>query len=450
MLKAINRSNVSDKMRTAIEDPISGLNLDAYFRLDDSKDTLSRTRALLSLIYERPQGGYRDKEAVQLQLDGIVARLNGTGGVNPVAVPIKKRQDTNFFPLAVWLQSPETAQAYKEIGINTFVGLWKGLNENAMRLLREAGMKIICELNEYAASYISGHPDDTDLMAWMQWDEPDNAQNTGSGWGPPVDPGSVIVKYNRIKQTDPTRPVFLGLGQGVAWPFYGRGIDTGKDEMYDRYIRGADIVCFDVYPANADEPEILNKIWLVAKGTDHLRARSRGEKEIWAWIETGSIQGKRRPTPNHIKAEIWMAIIHGAKGIGYFLHEFKPVFHEAGLLTDPENSANKETVASVNRLITGLAPVINAPDIHCASAAPENADIPVDIMTKKYNGDLYIFAVAMREGETLCVFSPGIETGEAEVIGENRTLRITEGRFTDTFYPFDVHIYKIKVSLHTI
>jgi hypothetical protein len=34
--------------------------------------------------------------------------------------------DPSFFPIAVWLQDPSRAPAYKEIGINVYVGLWKG------------------------------------------------------------------------------------------------------------------------------------------------------------------------------------------------------------------------------------------------------------------------------------------------------------------------------------
>jgi hypothetical protein len=440
MLKEINKAAVSDVMRKAVENPALGLNTEAYFRLDDDKENLVRTRALLSLIYEKPLGGYPDIKAVQDTLDGIVPRLNGTADPPEPDVSSVKESDTRFFPLGVWLQSPENTRAYKDIGINTFVGLWKGLDGAALDYFSRTDMRVICELNKYAAEYIKDNPDDRTITGWMHWDEPDNAQNTGSGWGPPVDPGSVIVKYNRIKRADPTRPVFLGLGQGVAHRYIGRGIDTGKDHLYPLYIKGADIVCFDIYPANGDGDG--DKLWLVPHGIDNLIAWSGGNKPVWAWIETGSINGTGRPTPKQIKAEVWMAIIHGAKGIGYFMHEFKPVFHEAGLLTDEKNSANRDMVASVNALITSLAPQLNSPSQDLASVT--SAGIPVDIMTKIYDGEIYIFAASMREGETAADFTLSCPTGsKAEVIGENRTLEVTDGKFTDAFVSYDIHIYKI-------
>jgi hypothetical protein len=445
-MERINKCHVSDDMRKALEDPSSGFNLDEYYRLDDGKNTLTRTRALLSLIYERPAGGYADKDTVQAQLDSIVKRLRNFGPDEKLPVPAEScttAQDPDFFPLGAWLQAPRRAQDYADIGINTFVGLWRGLNFEALEYFRKTGMKVICEMNSFAAGYIKDFPDDSTIAGWMQWDEPDNAQNTGSGWGPPVDPGSVIVKYNMIKAADATRPVFLGLGQGVAWNFYGRGIDTGKNYLYRQYVQGADIICFDVYPANAKENEIHDKLWLVAEGVDNLRRWCGDKKPVWAWIETGSIDGVYRPSPEQIKAEIWMAIIHGAKGIGYFLHEFKPVFHEAGLLDDPENAANRDMIASVNKLIKTLAPVLNSPSVPGAAAVTSSdGEIPIDIMVKESEGIRYIFAVSMRDGMTGAAFN--VSGGkEAAVIGENRTIKIINGRFCDTFAPFGVHIYKI-------
>jgi len=35
-----------------------------------------------------------------------------------------------------------------------------------------------------------------------------------------------------------------------------------------------------------------------------------------------------------VRAEVWMALIHGSKGLIYFVHQFKP-FNEHALLDDP-------------------------------------------------------------------------------------------------------------------
>jgi hypothetical protein len=64
-------------------------------------------------------------------------------------------------------------------------------------------------------------------------------------------------------------------------------------------------------------------------------------------------------------------------------------------------------------------------------------------MAKNYKKSNYIFAVAMRPGDTKATFE--VKSGKtAEVIGENRTIKITKGKFSDDFKYYAVHQYKIK------
>jgi len=131
------------------------------------------------------------------------------------------------------------------------------------------------------------------------------------------------------------------LGQGVAndrW--IGRGECHGQDKDYPEYAAAADIVSFDIYPVTSKSDYVAGNLWFVAKGVRRLRAWVNNEKPVWTWLETTHTNNpKVRPTPYQIKAEVWMAIINGAMGIGYFSHEFQPAFIEAGLLAYPDVSA---------------------------------------------------------------------------------------------------------------
>ena len=55
----------------------------------------------------------------------------------------------NFFPVAVWLQDPSNAAAYKNAGVNMYVGLWNELDAVQLTKLTNAGMKVICEQNAF-------------------------------------------------------------------------------------------------------------------------------------------------------------------------------------------------------------------------------------------------------------------------------------------------------------
>jgi hypothetical protein len=76
-----------------------------------------------------------------------------------------------------------------------------------------------------------------------------------------------------------------------------------------------------------------------------------------------------------------------------------------------------------------------------------NAQIPVAVMTKKHLDELYVFAVAMRPGQTRATFqlkTPGITS--VEVLGENRTIPVKDGNFEDSFNNWDVHLYRTRPS----
>jgi hypothetical protein len=335
---------------------------------------------------------------------------------------------------------------YKENGINMFVALNKSLDQVQLDLLRDAGMKIICRQNAFGLSHVN----DPVIYGWMHGDEPDNAQmnKVTNKYDPCIDPAIILKSYADIKAKDPTHPVYLNLSQGVAWAnWYGRGTCTGNLDMYkvsnNGYLKGSDLASFDIYPVNNTDTATQNNLWYVAKGIDNLRAWSDDSKPAWCWIETTKIHDaktSRKPTTAEVKSEVWMALVHGAKGFGYFCHSFVPPQDEAALLHD-SNMIN--AVKVINTQVTSLAPVLNnATTTGYVTVNSTNTTVPVDIMTKNYNNADYIFAIGMRNGFTTATFT--VKSGNrAEVIGENRTINIVEGRFSDDYSPYAVHLYKV-------
>lgn len=355
--------------------------------------------------------------------------------------------NNSYFPIAVWLQNPENAKKYQQQGnINLYIGLWNELEEHQLTLIKEAGVKLICEQNTFGLA----HKSDPAIMGWMKGDESDNAQWNSSTrtYDPCIPPDKVIAQYKNAKQKDPDHPYYLNLGQGVTYTnWIGRGECRGRTDMYpianNGYLKGCDIASFDVYPVNSKDTMVRDKLWMGAKGIDSLRTWCDDNKPVWTWIETTRIDkdSPRKPTPQEVKTQVWMALIHGAKGIGYFCHSFYPEQNDAALLHDKEMLA---AVKEINTQITSLAPVLNSlttPDF--AHVKSSNPRVPVDIMTKKYDADHYLFAVGMRNLPTKASFA--ISAGkQVEVVGENRKLEIFDGRFEDHFNGYEVHIYKIR------
>lgn len=363
---------------------------------------------------------------------------------SPYVWPRGPSADPEFFPLAVWLQDPSNADAYQDVGINTFIGLWEGPRDDQLDRLTLAGMQVMADQNETALSRLG----DRVITGWTQQDEPDNAQSDGmGGWGPCVEPADIIARYEVMREADPSRPVFLNLGQNVAWdydnPYIGRGSECSERwDQYPEYVKGADIVAFDIYPVTSEYDEIRDNLWLVARGVDRLREWTRGEKIVWNVIETAHIGSQARPTPEQIESEVWMSLVHGSMGIVYFAHEWIPQFREAALLYYPEI---RDEVTRINREILELAPVLNSATVEDGvEVASTNSAVPVDVMQKSHGGAAYLFAVAMRDGETEATFRlAGSLDGAVEVLGEDRSLTLVGGEFRDDFGGYAVHKYRL-------
>ena len=352
--------------------------------------------------------------------------------------------DAQFFPIGVWLQDPKKARHYLDAGFNTYIGLWKGPTESQLAELKEAGMKVVCHQNRTGLRHVN----DPTIIGWMHGDEPDNAKSlgTGKGYGPPILPKSIIQEYAKMRANDPSRPVLLNLGQGVAWDnWHGRGVRTNHPEDYPEYVKGCDIASFDIYPVVHSKPEVSGKLWYLARGVKRLREWTGGKKVVWNCIECTRIKNPTtKPTPQQVRSEVWMSLIHGSMGLIYFVHEWKPKFNDSALLSD---KVMLQAVRAINRQVTALAPVLNSPTIQrAARASSDSKDVPIAIMMKQYEGSKYLFAVGMSNGTSSATFIiQGLQgRREVEVLGENRTLYSMNGIFSDGFEPYDVHLYKIE------
>jgi hypothetical protein len=338
------------------------------------------------------------------------------------------------------VQQPRNAEKYKAIGINLYVGLSGRLDEQRVGELEKAGMPLVVHYRE-------AFKDRKIIVGWMHGDEPDNAQalpKGQKGWGPPILPEKIVGDYQKLKEADPTRPVFLNLGQGVAYDNYiGRGVRRGKMEDYPKYVQGGDVVSFDIYPVVHDRPEIAGNLWYVARGVERLREWGKDQKVVWNCIETTHIDNERvKPTVAQVKAEVWLSIVHGSRGLIYFAHEFKPKFVEAGLLADEEMAKG---VGEINAQIKALAGAINAPaEAGVVSVTTDEAEAPVAVMGRKHKGARYVFAVGTRGKGTRATFEvPGLKEGKAEVMGEGRSVEVAGGKFADRFDGYGVHLYRI-------
>jgi hypothetical protein len=348
--------------------------------------------------------------------------------------------DSAFFPIAVWMQPPRAAPNYKAMGINTYVGLWEGPTEAQLAELAQDGMYVVAAQNEVGLKSINRGI----IKGWSHEDEPDNAQAIGLGrFGPCIPAAEIVRRSLSMRSRDPSRPVMINFGRGVADPLWpGRGTCTGDESYYDTAMQGLDVVSFDIYPVGSDTPRVKGKLEYVAQGVANLVKRAKPGQRVWTAIETTALDPARPVKPEELRAEVWMALIHGATGITYFVHEWANGFREDGIFRHPDIVRE---VTEVDRTIASLASILNRPDL--AGKVTVSSAVPIAVMVKQSRDALYLFCVAMGNEPSTAKFAvQGLAAAEAEVINEGRAVKISGGVLEDDFNGYDVHLYRIRLS----
>jgi hypothetical protein len=192
--------------------------------------------------------------------------------------------------------------------------------------------------------------------------------------------------------------------------------------VYPGLIAKSDVVGFDLYPLQ----EFCSIRWLpaVAAAQQEL-VRLAGGRPTFQWIEASTWQCRApalRVTPVSVRAESWLAVVGGARGLGFFPADW-PAEVTPG-------------VAAVAKEVTALMAALLAPD------APASATAPVIAAARTLNGALYVIAVnPTRETLRATVDVPGLAGRTASVLDEGRSVAGSGDSLTDGFAPLAVHLY---------
>jgi hypothetical protein len=377
--------------------------------------------------------------------------------VSPEPSPNPPRTGSPF-PIGVWMQDPtENGQAYKDIGINVFIGIWNfpsdqdmypGWSLNAMSALKSLGLSAIAGTD---TSWIREHADfAATLRGYLLGDEPDLAKTTGETW---AQPDSWRSDGWAIRNADPTRDVYANMGMGFcAFPWY---YDGNEFTDFPKYLDPLTITSCDYYGLTDPAPPYGsdNSVWAYGYGIDNMK-RWSGSKPIWGFLEGSAPRpvpswfAPQRMPPEKIDPIVWLMIIHGADGIQYFCHDFSAGYmvRDDGCLYDPGiPAAMKATNASVQK----HADVLQTPDVG-GTTASSTGRVPITTLTKKVDRRTYVFAIgdgaqSIPDGESVdgTITVSGAGDGAVVVLDEGRTISMSHGQFTDHFAPYQHHIYRI-------
>jgi hypothetical protein len=254
------------------------------------------------------------------------------------------------------------------------------------------------------------------LAGWAFPDEPEN-----NGWTP-----DAMRNAHPYPRGGPDGLLsFMTTGSGF---FRSSAI---APDVYRQFAHLADVAGFDLYPLGHCNHD-LRTVYSAQRAFNTLV----GPMPTFQWIETGPIRreycGGFTMSVAQLRAEVWLAIAGGARGIGYFTHTWSPE-HKAFDV----QPALAHQMARTNALIAAIRPALVGQTI--PSSVNTTA---VKVLARQAGKTTYVIAVNAQSTPIRMQFRvPALRNGSIRVFGEGRALPVSEGRVDDGFGPYAVHVY---------
>ncbi|MFH1969599.1 MAG: discoidin domain-containing protein [Verrucomicrobiota bacterium] len=263
--------------------------------------------------------------------------------------------------------------------------------------------------------------DSPGLLAYYLHDEPE---------GHNVSP-KLLASFSRvIKESDAYHPtIILGHTMGIK-----------KFFVSDIYMPDAYIGC--IQGKTGDLRVVRTDMDLAMEVVRKRRGKGMIMATLKAIDYTGDDSDVRAPTFEEMRNSTYCAIVHGARGIFYYTY-----YGHSGVKAYPECW---EAVKMIGREMKYLIPVIFSD-----SPAPnvEVSDKNIEILAKKYDGNIFIIALNTQPGNLRAQFTLSEDVASVSVLSEGRTIKAGKNSFSDSFDGYAVHIYttdKHMPSLPTI
>jgi hypothetical protein len=305
-----------------------------------------------------------------------------------------------FFPRMVFKQCPYAFNTSLAAGINLFMGTH--CSNISTQLTRLQGKALSVTAIEQRGFSGPG------LVGWHHIDEADEK----------VDRAEALPLVPSSAQTG--RITFLTLTNhfySLASP-----LPQGKG-MYPAFVARAEMIGFDLYPLQIwCRKDALHAVY---DAQLELVQLAKG-KPTFQWIEAAAMNQcfGLDPSPPIVRAETWMAVAGGARGVGYFPDQWRPDV--------------RAEITKVNRDLASLAPAL------LDAAAPGTVAAPsgVRVGVRRHNGATYVIAVNVTFSRTSAKITvPGLGTTGMRLYGDGRWTTSRNGVIRDTFRGLEVKIY---------
>jgi hypothetical protein len=285
------------------------------------------------------------------------------------------------------------------------------------------------------------------LLCWETVDEPAFTWNSAELR---VKPEPLIQTYNLIKEEDNEHLVYMNHAP------------VNLVSTMQKYNPGNDIVACDVYPViphgirpsyaifpDGLQGDLLNPyISQVGEYVNKMRRVAGPRKPLFMVLQGFSWEMLRKendrdpkkikyPTYEESRFMAYNAIIHGATGIVYWGTSYTP--QPSPFWSDLKKVTRE--LADMQNILT--AKVVNFEIEKTYHELGHSVDAGVEILVKEYDNKIYLLTTNADKNPIKITFKLLKNNTKGKVLSENRTVQITNGEMTDTYNPFDVHIYEL-------
>jgi hypothetical protein len=364
--------------------------------------------------------------------------------------------DPDFFPIAIWYDSVSSSvevQADKSYGINTYIGEPPSTSYD---LFADNKVFILSPLNNSPAGGVA-------QPGLFLVDEPDGESSSST------------IALDNIKKLVASSP---NNGEFKEINFSATVIDGSDpaankanfEAMLDSYAGPVSVdkyyytepSCFDIrYLTVSIDPGHCRTASSYGATVRAVRARLAAErnlKPVWNFVE--DLSGAPDPDhfyayikPGQIEGAVMDSIINEARGIIYFNQSFAGICKGSNVIRQAQDGSLRcarpqmDAVKQVDQRVESLAPAINTQSYEYDFGSN------LDTMLKAYRGSAYIFAMisgaaSSMPGTRAFTLPPALARAtKVQVMFENRTIPVVNGKFTDRFADeYTYHIYKVVIS----
>lgn len=210
-----------------------------------------------------------------------------------------------------------------------------------------------------------------------------------------------------------------------------------------RWRETGDVLSTMSYPMYGPEPAGGYRHAVVAERAIAAREAVKSARPFMTVLPVSALGALgRNPTLQEMRSHAYMAIVEGARGLWWWgLGDDALQAVCAGWCA--EKTAHMTKLESVVNEIAALEPALVADD---APGALTSNSAPAAIRTKVkvVDGTGYLFAYNGTGAPVTAVFGWSTAPARVSVHTENRVIAATGGGFSDTFEPYEAHVYVIS------